>query len=131
MRQRSRSEEHTSELQSQSNIVCRLLLEKKNDRRHDGKGHTDNWKKQGPDQKSPLEDDLFVFVFYDSQKFPHIKRCNAAVPAAGPPASRWRGRDALGTASETLALLSTPDLIDKDVVQARLAPLFPYSPLFR
>src|SRR2546430_4407770 len=28
--QRRRSEEHTSELQSQSNIVCRLLLEKKN-----------------------------------------------------------------------------------------------------
>src|SRR5438270_7034762 len=27
---RRRSEEHTSELQSQSNIVCRLLLEKKN-----------------------------------------------------------------------------------------------------
>src|SRR2546430_6029699 len=26
---RSRSEEHTSELQSQSNLVCRLLLEKK------------------------------------------------------------------------------------------------------
>src|SRR2546430_10426804 len=29
---RSRSEEHTSELQSQSNLVCRLLLEKKNPR---------------------------------------------------------------------------------------------------
>src|SRR2546430_4098163 len=30
-----RSEEHTSELQSQSNLVCRLLLEKKkNDHRH-------------------------------------------------------------------------------------------------
>src|SRR5205085_12594749 len=28
-----RSEEHTSELQSQSNLVCRLLLEKKNSRR--------------------------------------------------------------------------------------------------
>src|SRR2546430_4746970 len=28
-RQRPRSEEHTSELQSQSNLVCRLLLEKK------------------------------------------------------------------------------------------------------
>src|SRR2546430_12262084 len=28
-RGRSRSEEHTSELQSQSNLVCRLLLEKK------------------------------------------------------------------------------------------------------
>src|SRR2546430_7101451 len=29
-RQSERSEEHTSELQSQSNLVCRLLLEKKN-----------------------------------------------------------------------------------------------------
>src|SRR2546427_6335882 len=28
-RHRPRSEEHTSELQSQSNLVCRLLLEKK------------------------------------------------------------------------------------------------------
>src|SRR2546427_6856484 len=35
---RPRSEEHTSELQSQSNLVCRLLLEKKKKprrRRHD------------------------------------------------------------------------------------------------
>src|SRR2546430_8382904 len=29
LRKRFRSEEHTSELQSQSNLVCRLLLEKK------------------------------------------------------------------------------------------------------
>src|SRR2546430_11955888 len=29
----TRSEEHTSELQSQSNLVCRLLLEKKKDNR--------------------------------------------------------------------------------------------------
>src|SRR5688572_31332969 len=29
---KERSEEHTSELQSQSNLVCRLLLEKKNKR---------------------------------------------------------------------------------------------------
>src|SRR2546430_8807624 len=29
---RRRSEEHTSELQSQSNLVCRLLLEKKNNK---------------------------------------------------------------------------------------------------
>src|SRR2546427_6732986 len=28
--EQGRSEEHTSELQSQSNLVCRLLLEKKN-----------------------------------------------------------------------------------------------------
>src|SRR2546430_16144915 len=31
---RDRSEEHTSELQSQSNLVCRLLLEKKNKIKH-------------------------------------------------------------------------------------------------
>src|SRR5256886_12142458 len=30
-----RSEEHTSELQSQSNLVCRLLLEKKKDKKQD------------------------------------------------------------------------------------------------
>src|SRR5436309_3930077 len=30
---RERSEEHTSELQSRENLVCRLLLEKKNKRR--------------------------------------------------------------------------------------------------
>src|SRR5688572_32616472 len=29
-----RSEEHTSELQSQSNLVCRLLLEKKQPKKH-------------------------------------------------------------------------------------------------
>src|SRR2546430_4021175 len=29
LREKRRSEEHTSELQSQSNLVCRLLLEKK------------------------------------------------------------------------------------------------------
>src|SRR3989475_6655733 len=32
-RHQGRSEEHTSELQSQSNLVCRLLLEKKKTRR--------------------------------------------------------------------------------------------------
>src|SRR2546427_3307908 len=34
----NRSEEHTSELQSQSNLVCRLLLEKKKKTKH---AHTD------------------------------------------------------------------------------------------
>src|SRR2546430_3769156 len=33
-RGRTRSEEHTSELQSQSNLVCRLLLEKKKNNTH-------------------------------------------------------------------------------------------------
>src|SRR2546430_2912959 len=35
----ARSEEHTSELQSQSNLVCRLLLEKKK-KRNNKKGET-------------------------------------------------------------------------------------------
>src|SRR2546427_6785893 len=34
VRPERRSEEHTSELQSQSNLVCRLLLEKKKKRSH-------------------------------------------------------------------------------------------------
>src|SRR3989475_3553789 len=34
-RSRRRSEEHTSELQSQSNLVCRLLLEKKKKKEHE------------------------------------------------------------------------------------------------
>src|SRR2546430_6178235 len=33
--QQQRSEEHTSELQSQSNLVCRLLLEKKTSLHHE------------------------------------------------------------------------------------------------
>src|SRR3712207_7002091 len=33
-RRQRRSEEHTSELQSRQYLVCRLLLEKKNNRRH-------------------------------------------------------------------------------------------------
>src|SRR5688572_32745725 len=35
----TRSEEHTSELQSQSNIVCRLLLEKKKTSKTDAIAH--------------------------------------------------------------------------------------------
>src|SRR2546427_8196501 len=34
-----RSEEHTSELQSQSNLVCRLLLEKKKKKKNDPAFH--------------------------------------------------------------------------------------------
>src|SRR2546430_11835821 len=36
----SRSEEHTSELQSQSNLVCRLLLEKKKKNELERRHHT-------------------------------------------------------------------------------------------
>src|SRR5688572_31973715 len=37
-RHSARSEEHTSELQSQSNLVCRLLLEKKKKNEHRWRG---------------------------------------------------------------------------------------------
>src|SRR2546427_5682716 len=39
-----RSEEHTSELQSQSNLVCRLLLEKKKKLRRHVIGYSVYWK---------------------------------------------------------------------------------------
>src|SRR2546428_2037985 len=37
----ARSEEHTSELQSRSDLVCRLLLEKKNEEVRGGRGGAD------------------------------------------------------------------------------------------
>src|SRR5438270_2427779 len=45
-RSQARSEEHTSELQSQSNLVCRLLLEKKKQKKKEKK------KEQNNNQKS-------------------------------------------------------------------------------
>src|SRR5947207_11984316 len=41
----SRSEEHTSELQSHSDLVCRLLLEKKKKKKKKRKKHTHTMKK--------------------------------------------------------------------------------------
>src|SRR5256885_9516472 len=46
----ARSEEHTSELQSPCNLVCRLLLEKKNHpflRQHPQRSHY-HWRSPGP-----------------------------------------------------------------------------------
>src|SRR2546427_8415596 len=45
----SRSEEHTSELQSQSNLVCRLLLEKKKEieRGTEAVGGEKHWRGRG------------------------------------------------------------------------------------
>src|SRR5688572_32238081 len=40
-RREPRSEEHTSELQSQSNLVCRLLLEKKKKKKISNQPHHD------------------------------------------------------------------------------------------
>src|SRR2546430_9107354 len=49
-----RSEEHTSELQSQSNIVCRLLLEKKK--------KEDAWRESDYSNKT-------ILIFYDDEIF--------------------------------------------------------------
>src|SRR5256886_11735920 len=48
---RQRSEEHTSELQSQSNLVCRLLLEKKKDATHNLLSYT--WSRTTPHLSTP------------------------------------------------------------------------------
>ena len=42
----TRSEEHTSELQSHSDLVCRLLLEKKNKKKQKKKKKTNKKKKK-------------------------------------------------------------------------------------
>src|SRR2546427_6128885 len=61
---RERSEEHTSELQSQSNLVCRLLLEKKKttqnqprrQRAHNSPSRLQRLSpaRQPPDERAPL-----------------------------------------------------------------------------
>src|SRR5256886_3485412 len=48
-----RSEEHTSELQSQSNLVCRLLLEKKKDAHVDSLGRRPRFARRGPPPQRP------------------------------------------------------------------------------
>src|SRR3989442_1848751 len=51
----TRSEEHTSELQSRPHLVCRLLLEKKNDVRHNAMGGIVTFRAtfEGPDRRDP------------------------------------------------------------------------------
>src|SRR2546430_12358065 len=71
-----RSEEHTSELQSQSNLVCRLLLEKKkkqNASAHSLSGHSGN--PRATDKLSPLEhhpysqyESLAVYVRFGARR---------------------------------------------------------------
>src|SRR2546428_4400135 len=55
---RSRSEEHTSELQSRSDLVCRLLLEKK--KKKDEQRGADNRNRQPAINESDRSDDSCV-----------------------------------------------------------------------
>src|SRR5256886_4289803 len=69
---RLRSEEHTSELQSQSNLVCRLLLEKKK------KPYDNQSRKPYP----RLQIDLRVLLDRRRAQVPPAKRAFAATLAA-------------------------------------------------
>src|SRR3989475_9408520 len=63
----SRSEEHTSELQSQSNLVCRLLLEKKNCTVKDVPSKPDELTKDGKRKLLPVcfkEDFVIILTEY-------------------------------------------------------------------
>src|SRR2546430_5221696 len=55
-----RSEEHTSELQSQSNLVCRLLLEKKKKE----KIHTSTIRNKINDKGHSLQDIVYARTIY-------------------------------------------------------------------
>src|SRR2546427_2980345 len=48
----ARSEEHTSELQSQSNLLCRLLLEKKKNKNQPERQQSRNKRKRSADRKN-------------------------------------------------------------------------------
>src|SRR5436309_10008525 len=72
---RKRSEEHTSELQSRENLVCRLLLEKKNNGNpvQTPQGLTDTvvpWKNLGgpPDYLFSASSAEYVPIAYQAQK---------------------------------------------------------------
>src|SRR5436305_4811812 len=54
--QSSRSEEHTSELQSRPHLVCRLLLEKKNEEQLDTYSQPHTWLLFGDDMQRFADD---------------------------------------------------------------------------
>src|SRR2546430_6756660 len=60
-----RSEEHTSELQSQSNLVCRLLLEKKN--------------AEAPDQHDPKSQHIIGHHIHERQHVQQPRSAHVAV----------------------------------------------------
>src|SRR5256886_3649864 len=64
----ARSEEHTSELQSQSNLVCRLLLEKKKKKNKIDSRETHNTKTESARQPSMSEPPSTVsYILHQSQ----------------------------------------------------------------
>src|SRR2546430_10263499 len=69
-----RSEEHTSELQSQSNLVCRLLLEKKKIEIHSRRSQCDSPVIHTPIQRAPaLPPDASPSAHHNSIRSKHYK----------------------------------------------------------
>src|SRR5947207_11643526 len=62
---RCRSEEHTSELQSHSDLVCRLLLEKKKKKKKGGKKKTCSTQKKLERQTTNLQVELLQSMSMD------------------------------------------------------------------
>src|SRR5258706_4306698 len=77
----ARSEEHTSELQSLTNLVCRLLLEKKK------KAQTSATSHQPPDRHSPNEIRSRLVALFDNARLP------TPIAAAASLSSRLRRAD--------------------------------------
>src|SRR5256886_12876150 len=69
----SRSEEHTSELQSQSNLVCRLLLEKKKKNKHERKTESPNHDRDEGDIENAASTTIL------SSQMQHVRRRYSSV----------------------------------------------------
>src|SRR5688572_585669 len=90
-----RSEEHTSELQSQSNLVCRLLPEKKKDTRRRRQGQ--QWQRIAPRSATallssliarPPRSTLFPYTTLFRSSLPRPRACPRAPGSAA--SSGWR-----------------------------------------
>src|SRR2546429_244320 len=82
----TRSEEHTSELQSRLHLVCRLLLEKKKtERRIGGSSLCDQCKSVGVSR-------FYVFFFFNDTATTEIYTLSLhdALPISASPAAHWR-----------------------------------------
>src|SRR5256886_7009736 len=78
----SRSEEHTSELQSQSNLVCRLLLEKKKQQTPHNQ-HTPLYiNHENPDFRSPARNNKYVRRDLQLNNTCHISQKTVQLPTS-------------------------------------------------
>src|SRR2546427_8556341 len=72
-RRNPRSEEHTSELQSQSNLVCRLLLEKKKKKTsHHNSGKTADRPPRQPQSRTPTRTPPTANKHIHSGRWPQV-----------------------------------------------------------